>query len=376
MDSVTKVVTSHLGRTFPGVAVAILSGEEVRFRRAFGLRQQKPQEEPLGENTLFDVASLTKPLATTLVALRLVDQDQLDLQDPIGGYLPGLPRKLRTLTFCQLLTHTAGLPAVPLLHHHFPDARSVTRREAREYLLRICPEGVSGAEVEYSCTGFQLLGEVLSEAGGARLDELFRSLVAEPLELRHTRFAPDPGSVEDFATTEWCPWRGRMLRGEVHDESAYCLEGVAGNAGLFSTLDEVVRLADVFRRKGLVQAGRRSGGGGSDDARPDRRRPDGGGYVQLISPALVEAATRSFTDGMAQRRGLGVQLNSPDAAGGPALAPSSYGHTGFTGTSFWIDPERDLLVVALSNRVHFGRDNTAEAIKRFRHELHEAALSV
>lgn len=366
MDPVTGVLTSHLGRTFPGVAVAILRGDEIRFRRVFGLGQREPREEPLGENTLFDVASLTKPLATTLVALRLIDQGHLGLHDPIGGYLPGLPRSLRSLTFHELLTHTAGLPAVPLLHHFFPDAGSVTRHEARAHLLRIAPERVPGAEVEYSCTGFQILGEVLAAAAGARLDELFRSLVAEPLELRHTRFAPDPRSVEDCATTEWCPWRKRWLRGEVHDESAYCLEGVAGNAGLFSTLDEIVRLADVFRRTGPGHPGGRQDGGG-----------EGGGRDRgFIAPALLEAATRSHTDGMAQRRGLGVQVNSPDAAGGAALSLNSYGHTGFTGTSFWIDPDRDLLVVALSNRVHFGRDKTAEAIKRFRHELHEAALSV
>jgi CubicO group peptidase (beta-lactamase class C family) len=181
--------------------------------------------------------------------------------------------------------------------------------------------------------------------------------VADPLELRYTRFAPVPETIQECATTEWCPWRRRWLRGEVHDEGAYCLAGVAGNAGLFSTLDEVVTLADVFRRNG-------------------RGRRPGGGQIQLIAPALMAAATRSYTDGMAQRRGLGVQLNSPDAAGGRAFPRSSYGHTGFTGTSFWIDPDRDLLVVALSNRVHFGREKTADAIKRFRHELHEATLSL
>ncbi len=357
MDALTHVITSHLGHTFPGVAVAVLKEDEIRFRRAFGLRQVEPRGEPLSDHTLFDVASLTKPLATTLVALRLVDEGRIDLNEPIDAYLRELPPSLKAVTFRHLLTHTAGLPAVPLLHHVFPDSQTVTRHVARRHLLRIVPECSPGTSVDYSCTGFQVLGEVLAAAGGEPLDELFARLVADPLGLRHTRFAPVPETIQDCATTEWCPWRGRWLRGEVHDESSYCLGGVAGNAGLFSTLDEVVALADVFRRDG-------------------RGRRPGGGQVQLIAPALVEAATRSHTDGMAQRRGLGVQLNSPDAAGGRAFSRSSYGHTGFTGTSFWIDPVHDLLVVALSNRVHFGREKTADAIKRFRHELHEAALSL
>ncbi|NBC28737.1 MAG: serine hydrolase [Spirochaetes bacterium] len=358
MDAVTRVVTSHLGGTFPGAAVAVLKGNEVRFRRVFGLRQRAPREEPLSETTVFDVASLTKPLATTLVAFRLVDEGTIELNQPIGMILPELRHDLKELTFRQLLTHTAGLPAVPLLHHLFPDAQSVTRHEARRHLLQIGPERVPGTEVEYSCSGFQILGEVLSAAGGARLDELFRRLVAGPLELQATGFCPPREARANCATTERCPWRGRWLRGEVHDESAYCMGGVAGNAGLFSTLDEIVRLADVFRGKGVGRLHR------------------GAGQVRLVSRELMDAATRSYTDGMAQRRGLGVQLNSEDAAGGPALSTSSYGHTGFTGTSFWIDPDQDLLVVALSNRVHFGRDTSAEAIKQFRHELHAAALSL
>jgi CubicO group peptidase (beta-lactamase class C family) len=248
-----------------------------------------------------------------------------------------------------------------MLQRFFPDAALVDRKTARNRLLQIEPERQPGSEVVYSCTGFQILGEVLAAAAGAPLDVLHARLVAAPLGLESTRYAPPDAWRERCAGTELCRWRDRWVRGEVHDESAYAMEGVAGNAGLFSTADEVLAMSELYRRHGTVPTAR--------------------GTYTLASVDLFERAEKSHTDGKAQRRGLGLQLNSTaadgaEAAGGPDLSRDSYGHTGFTGTSFWVDPARDLTVVAMTNRLQFGRDQTADAIKRFRRELHSASARI
>lgn len=331
---IESVVQDYLGSVFPGAVIAVVRRGVVVYRRAFGT---------LGFNTIFDLASLTKPLATTLVTFRLVEKGILALDDTVGRFLPEAAAEDRTIR--ELMTHTAGMPAIPELQRFFPNPADRKREEARRRLLEIAPAAPAGESVVYSCTGFLVLGEVLAQAYGAPLDTAFRDLVGTPLGLRDTGFAPRPKARSRCAPTERCPWRGRVIVGEVHDESSWCLEGVAGNAGLFSTLDEVIRLAGVFT--------------------PDAQVP-------LLMPATIAAATRSYTDGRGQRRGIGLQINDDEAAGGRGLSRDSFGHTGFTGTCFWIDPERDLLVVSLTNRVYYGRDLTAATIKQFRRELHAA----
>jgi len=304
-------------------------------------------------DTVFDLASLTKPLATALVALALVERERVDLGSRIDEFVTGLPPGTGRITLVELLTHTSGLAPVSELHRSFPDSTRVDRTVARAQLLRMVPERRPGQDVVYSCAGYQIPGEALASLGRAPLDRLFDELVAHPLGLAKTRFTPPAGWASRCAATEYCRWRRRWVRGEVHDESAFALEGIAGNAGLFSTADEVLVLAGVYGR-------------GGEAATPEGER------VRLVSSGMAARALTDHTPGTAYRRGLGVELNSPAAAGGPAFAPDSWGHTGFTGTSFWTDPATRLTVVALTNRLQYGREVTADAIVRFRRELHAA----
>ena len=349
-------ITRWIGRAFPGVAVAVKVGHEEVFRSFVENGAIYPERLPLSSDSVFDLASMTKPLATGVLILRLIDQGRLDLDATIGDIVSDLPASTGAITIEHALTHTSGLPAIPMLQSHFPDPLSVRRTAALDALKRIAPETPRGESVVYSCTGFQLLGLVVHDLYQRSIARSFTDEIAKPLGLRNAGFIPlsdaSKGESAHFArravATEFCPWRNRWVRGEVHDESAWCLHGEAGNAGLFATLDDVLALTGVWSLRG-----------------------DGTG---ILSHAILARAVRSRTDGKAQRRGLSVQINSEEASAGPALSHNAYGHTGFTGTSFWIDPERDLTIVALSSRLQYGREETLESIKGFRLELHAAVV--
>ncbi len=349
-------ITRWIGRAFPGVAVAVKPGREEPFRAFLGAGAVHPERSPLSEESVFDLASMTKPLATGVLILRLIDRGRLEMDATIGDLVPDLHASTGAITIERLLTHTAGLPAIPMLQSNFPDPRSVRRTAALDALKRITPEARPGEAVVYSCTGFQLLGLVAEHLYGRSIGRSFAEEIALPLGLKSAGFVALSGAPGNESThrarravaTEFCPWRKRWVRGEVHDESAWCLRGEAGNAGLFATLDDALALTAVWNP-----------------------HHDG---ERLLSRDTLADATRSWTDGYAQQRGLSVQLNSDDASAGPALSQRAYGHTGFTGTSFWIDPERDLTIVTLSSRLQYGREETAESIKSFRRELHAAVV--
>lgn len=336
-DTVEDVVEQGIADgTFPGAVVLIEKKGKVALSVVRGDRQVQPVREPMTADTLFDLASLTKPLATAPLTL-LVAAQGIDLDSPLGRYLPGVCADSRDLTLRQLLLHTSGLPAVPDLYTAFPDAAAVDRDAAERLLLSRRPLGRPGAEVVYSCTGYQLLGLFLRRVTGLPLRELFRTVVAEPLGAADLLF--NPPEAGRCAATERCPWRGRWIRGEVHDENAWCLGGDAGNAGLFGTAAAVLRLLGVLAA--------------ADQFRPMRA---------------------SFTDGLNRRRAVGFMMHDAEAAVGPLYSSDSFGHTGFTGTSVWVEPAAELTVVTLTNRVHLGRAETQDKLVAFRRALHEAAL--
>ncbi|MBU1081237.1 MAG: beta-lactamase family protein, partial [Spirochaetes bacterium] len=297
-------------------------------------------------------------------------------------YLPDAACSSLGATVREVMAHSAGLPPIPELQRFFPDAASVDRDEAVRRLLAIEPDGPPGYGVAYSCTGFLLLGVALERLGGARLSELFRRQVAEPLGLSDgaspagsdgpdprvpkiggaaavatpvvpgapravATFRPSPGLEGLCVPTEECAWRGRRVRGEVHDESSYCMGGDGGNAGLFANLAGAEALFGVWE----------TGGG-------------------LLKPETVAAARACATDGLGRRRGLGIQLHDGETCDTPAWPADSYGHTGFTGTCAWAAPATAgrprVAVVSLTNRVYRGRAQTAELIVAFRKALHGA----
>jgi CubicO group peptidase (beta-lactamase class C family) len=335
-DGVAAVVDEGIANgAFPGVVVMVEKKGKLVFSLVRGDRQVQPAREPMTSDTLFDLASLTKPLATAPLVLLVAAREGIDLDSVLGRFLPGVCPESGALTLRQLLLHTGGLPPVPDLYKAFPDATAVDREAAERLLLSRRPERAPGTEVVYSCTGYQLLGLWLRRMTGKRLSQLFASLAAPAGLARDLLFnPPDPGRC---AATELCGWRKRWIRGEVHDENSWCLGGDAGNAGLFGTAAAVLRRLDV-----------------------------------LAADDLFAPMRRSFTDGLNRRRAVGFMMHDAEAPVGPLYGSDSFGHTGFTGTSVWVEPPSQLRVVALTNRVHFGRAETQPKLQAFRLALHQA----
>jgi CubicO group peptidase (beta-lactamase class C family) len=334
-DAVADVVGRGVrDRVFSGAAWSI-GGTGGPIARGFaGTRSW--DGSPVGEDSLWDLASVTKPIVG-LAVLALVERGALALADTLGDLLPGYaasPDKAG-LTVAQLLTHTSGLPgATPLWRTHH------TREDLLAAIRDTPLPAPPGTRVEYSSQGFILLGLVAEAVGGRPLDVLVRELVTGPAGMRETTFAPDPDRA---VSTEECSWRGCLVTGQVHDENAVVLGAPAGHAGLFAPLTDLERLARVLL--------------------------DGG----LLGPETHALMTAAHTDGLNLRRGLGWQ--GRDEVGSPVgtgPGPRSYGHTGFTGTSLWIDPDAGRTMVLLTNRVHPTR--TRPGIERVRHEFHDLAV--
>lgn len=309
----------------PGVAPAGQLVVDLAGDRLFDLALGAPDDndgEPISPATLFDLASVTKVI-TALTWMRLVDDRAVDLNERVARFLPsfasGSPMA-GAITWRQLLTHTAGLPAGV-------DLESVVDPgEARDRVLAVRPVAARGDSMLYSDVGFMVLGFGIESVTGAPLAEAVRRLVCEPAGLGLV-FRPDRAA--SIAPTEFVPGRGGRLRGAVHDENAAALGGVAGHAGLFGTARDLARLGAILLA---------------------------GGAPILGEGSLAEMTREQASDGT-MRRGLGFSLWSPDpAAASHPLGQRSFGHTGFTGTSFWVDPDRRLVIALLTNAVYRGRD--------------------
>lgn len=294
---------------------------------------------PVTRDTWWDLASVTKPIVG-LAVMSLVENGELRLDDAVADLLDDYRGTDKAaITVRQLLTHTSGMPGqVPL----FSWCR--TRAQLLDALRELPLCAAPGERVVYSSQGFMVLGRIAEVAAGMTLDRLVDERVTTQAGLRSTLFGPPPTMRPHTAATEWCAWRGVLVQGRVHDENAEVLGGVAGHAGLFATLDDLERLAQLLCR-------------------------DGGGIVGAETFATMTAVA---TPGLALRRGLAWQ--GRDVAGCPAgtvAGPRSFGHTGFTGTSLWVDPDLGY-VVLLTNRVHPSRaDRGFDAVRA---AVHDAAF--
>ncbi|HEY1322656.1 MAG TPA: serine hydrolase domain-containing protein [Streptosporangiaceae bacterium] len=292
---------------------------------------------PMRADTIFDIASLTKVVATTTVTLALAGQGELALGDPVAGYLPDA-RACRDghVTIAHLLTHTSGLPDSRRFYR-WCGSRAELLRDLHQTPLAVPP----GSRVAYSDLGFMLLGEVAAAVAGEPLDTALRRLVTGPLGLTATGFGPN-GPAARFAATE-CRGDGTAWTGTVHDENTRLMGGVAGHAGLFGPAADLARFAAWW-----VSA---------SDA--------------VVPAALRRAAATCQTEGLGGRRGYGWACpgDAFDILGG-RWPPTAVSHTGFTGTSLALDPVSGVWVVLLTNAVHAGRD--AAAVKELRRAVHEA----
>ena len=329
-------------RAFPAAAVEVGWHDGVLWREAFGRLSYEPGAAATTEETLFDLASLTKVVATTTLAMGLVDAQRLGIDDRVGSWLPEWrgPDRDR-VTAGDLLAHASGLTA------HLPFYRDGAGRA--EFQRAICTmplEYVPRTEAVYSDLGFILLGFIVEDAGGARLDEQFATVVAR-LDLGDIAFRPSRDWRARTAPTEVDPWRGRLLVAEVHDENAWALGGVAGHTGLFGTVASVGRFAQVLLRTTM-------------------------GGNELVQSQTLETFLRP-TEVPGSSRALGWDTMLPTSSCGRRMSAAAIGHTGFAGTSLWIDKQRDIYVVLLTNRIHPSRHN--EAILQVRPALHDAIMA-
>jgi CubicO group peptidase (beta-lactamase class C family) len=325
-------------RAFPA-AVAETGGRAgAAWRQAFGRLSYGPDAPPAHQGTIFDLASLTKVIATTSLAMRQIALSRITLDTRVADVMRGWDADDRRLiTIRQLLDHSSGLPARIAIWREARGREAYAERIASTPLER--PPGTASV---YSDVGFMLLGLLLEQTGGSPLDSQFRDLFGRTLD--PIQYRPLAHLYERIAPTEHDPWRGRVLCGEVHDENAAALGGVAGHAGLFGTAEAV----GVFARLVLRTF---------DEP------------TALGTPDLMRAfAARSAVPGSS--RALGWDTALPTSSCGRYVSPKAIGHTGFTGTSLWIDPERDFYAVLLTNRVHPDRAN--EAFLPLRAEFHEA----
>jgi len=348
--NIEALVDAQIRRgTFPGIVLLVEKAGKVTLSLVKGSRQLHPQPEAMTGDTLFDLGSITKPLATAVLTLRVCEQEGIGLERELGDFIPEIAPASGEITLAQLLLHTGGLPPDPLLYKEFPDDRSVDRRRAVARLLAIVPETPPGTEVIYSCTGYLMLGLFLERVTNTRLAKLFCTAVAEPCGIQDLFFQPPLEIRSRIAATEHCSWRGRWIRGEVHDENSWCLGGDGGNAGLFATAEGVLELLSIFDSPGQVRG------------------------VRLLSTDSVGRMSSCQSQGMGERRSIGFRMQDGGSPVGPLFSRSSFGHTGFPGTSIWIDPQKQLKIVALTNRVHLGREATDGKIREFRRVLHSAA---
>ena len=316
---------------YPCAAVAVGCGYDVYLREFLGRRQIEPTELPLTENTLFDLASLSKLISTTMVALQFLEDGKLCLRDTIGMYLPS-SGNFRGVQIRHLMTHTAGIsPHLPL--YTLCPKEDGTAADPIETILNSEPVCKIGEEVYYSCMGYITLQRILENIAGEGLDTLAKRLVFDPLGMKHTGYKP--AQDNDFAATEFSPHWHEWTTGHVHDENAHYLGGVSGNAGVFSTLDDMIAFAGMCANRGKTKDGE-----------------------LFLTRRVFDLAVHNFTPALDESRGLGFQLMGTQwSPMGDLMSQGSYGHTGFTGTSLYVDSETGLWGILLTNSVHYGRNN-------------------
>lgn len=335
LDRIAPVVEAAIAdRRMPGAVVLVGRGDTVVYERAFGQRAIEPAAEPMTLDTVFDAASVTKVVATTTAVMQLVEQGKVRLADRVSAYVPGFERYGKgDITVRHLLTHTSGLRPDLDLTDEFEGYDTAIARAVEEV-----PVAAPDERFIYSDIGFFLLGHIVQRVSGQRLEEYARAHVFAPIGMVDTMFLPPAALRPRIAPTERCTPLGwpcgvpgqAMLRGIVHDPTARRMGGVAGHAGMFTTARDLSRFARALL-----------GGGTIDGAR-------------ILAPLTVaRMITPSTPAGMHNVRGLGWDMDSSYSSNrGELLPPGSFGHTGWTGTSVWIDPRTGVYVIFLSNRVH------------------------
>lgn len=339
---------------FPGAVLLVSRRGEVCIHEAVGFAALRPRKVRMTPATIFDLASLTKPVATTTAIMRLVNRSAFQLEDPVRRFIPEFSGDGKDqVTIRHLLNHSSGLRAwEPIYREVIKKARGraefMAGPEAKRIVLdRIHRDRLTytpGTKSLYSDLGFILLGELVERVSGSSLDRFCRTEIFRPLDMHQTFFNRAHRKRRGrFAATERIEWRKKIVAGAVHDDNAYAMGGVAGHAGLFATAKDLNRFARMML---------------------DSMHGTEGFIPRKIIETFV---TRQMTPGSSWA--LGWDTPSDPSSSGRFFSPRSFGHLGYTGTSLWIDPEQDLVIVLLTNRVHPTNRNLK--IRKFRPLIHD-----
>ena len=342
---VDEVVEEFLAQgAFPGGVLAVGRQGKLVHLKPFGHLTFDEGSPSVTADTLYDLASLTKVVATTIAAMILVDEGALDLDKPVRDFLPGFGGEGKdAVTVYHLLTHSPGLPAGGPLYRELRGKRAYLK-----HIQALPLDYEPGSRSVYSDFGMILLGEIIERVAGRPLDEYVRQRVYEPLAMADTLFNPPAELRERIAPTETDAWRGYTVHGEVHDENTFAMGGVAGHAGLFSTAGDLARFAQMILNGGVFE------------------------HRRIVSRATVERFVRRAGI-LDSDRAIGWDTKSAvGSSAGRFFSPDSFGHLGFTGTSIWIDPQRELFVILLTNRVHPSREN--KLIRKVRPAVADAVV--
>jgi CubicO group peptidase (beta-lactamase class C family) len=327
-DSLRAVIDRAIADSaFPGAYAVVGTREGIIAEYGAGRLDALDDTRP-SNTTVWDLASLTKVIGTTSAMLQLVGSGRVALDSPVVRYLPEwTARGANRVTVRNLLSHNSGLQAGRLFYKE-----ATTADEAFQQLFATAPDTVPGVRYTYSDIGFLLLGRLVSRVGGESLDAYDAGHIFGPLGMQDTRYLPPSSWLPRIAPTEQDPWRGRKVRGEVHDENAHRMGGVVGHAGLFSSARDLSRFARMYLNYGQL---------------------DG---TRIFDSATVVAFTRVQNPAISHRA-LGWETPNGSNSAGKRMSPSAFGHTGFTGTSLWMDPGQNLFVLLLTNRVNPTREN-------------------
>jgi beta-N-acetylhexosaminidase len=343
-DVLDRAVADH---AFPGGVLAV-GYQNALIVHEFGRQTYDAKSPAVTVDTIYDAASLTKPVVTAALIAMQVEAGRIGLDLPVARYIPEWndgpnPDWRKTVTVRNLLTHSSGLPA----HEDY----FLTLHSKREFIAAICREPLEyapGTKTVYSDLGFILLGEILERATGKTMDQLAHEQIFAPLNLAGTMFNPPKSLLSRIAPTENdTTFRKRLLQGEVHDENAFAMSGVAGHAGLFATAGDLAAFCQMLLNGGIY------------------------GHHRLLTRATISqfTAAQPLAD---NARTLGWMTPTPNSSSGRYFSAHTFGHLGFTGTSIWIDPDRRLFVILLTNRVYPTREN--DKIAAVRPAVHDAVI--
>lgn len=343
---VDKIVERAITDTaFPGAVVLVLKDDRIIYNKAYGNFTYDKNSAPVTTSTIFDLASVSKVIATTTAAMLCYDRKLFSLDDPVTKYIPEFKQNGKGhIRIKNLLLHNSGLPAWKKFYGTFDNPEDVLKD-----IYASSIEYSTGTKTLYSDLGMITVGKIIEKVTGKSLDEFCLDEIFTPLGMKNTFYNPSAVIKENISPTEYDNyWRMRQLQGEVHDETAFLLGGVAGHAGLFSTAEDLSKLLTV-----LLNNGRYNG-------------------KTFISAETVTLFTRKYSS--LSSRALGWDTKSEEgSSAGKLFGKFSFGHTGYTGTSVWADPGRKIAVVFLTNRVFPTRNNTK--IIKVRPLLHNAVIN-